>query len=372
MSDTRDIISQSIASMREDGPGDGGPDVSTDTPDVDTSTESVEPTDTGDSTGDHPEESDTPAVPEPVSETPEAPAVPEPPKDNEDFDTEPEFTTDKNGRKMVNRIPQPRVKKMVERAVARVTEAKEKEFTERVSTYETRIRDYEGLGEIMATDPDRFFSMLQNAYPAYKQFGKQGAQPAAPAEQARDNDPMPQPDARLADGTPAYSPEGFQKVQEWQARQVEQRVLGKVNERYGWVDEERQARERQEAAVPVVRAQIQDATQNWDGFKEHADEILAELRADTQQRLSLHDAYRVVMNRKIKAEREAWAKEREQLVTTRNKTREEVLREIQGRPAATATVPATAAARPDPAAGAEPRDTRDIIRERIAGLRRTA
>jgi len=378
VSDTRSIIEASIANIREDGPGDGGPEplASPDTPDIDTSDAPADPVDAPE-----PAEGDTPAVPEPVSETP---ATPEPPKeekpaaDNEDFDTEPEFTQDKNGRKIVNRIPQPRVKKMVERAVAKATEAKEREFTEKVSIFEQQIKGYEDLGEIMATDDGRFMQMLAQAYPAYRKYVEGGAaQPAVKTPAPGADDPMPPPDARLADGTPAYSPEGFQKVQDWQARQIEQRVLGQVNEKYGWVDQERQAREREQAAVPVVRAQLQEAMQHWDGFADSADEILAELRSDSEAaartgrppKLSLHDAYRVVMNRKIKAEREAWQKERESLKTDRNKTREEVLKEIQGRPSSTATVPTTPTVRPDADA---PRDSKEIIRQAMAGLRRTA
>lgn len=375
MSDTREIISQSIANLRESSPesSDSTPIESSEsnessvesTPDPETSTDPA-PASSGD---------ETPSAPEPVSTLPvEPPAEEKKPEESDDFGSEPEFTTDARGRKQVNRIPHPRVKKMVESAVAKARSEAETEFGQKISTYEQRIQEYEGVGQVMASDPDRFLAMLQQAYPVYrKYFGEAQGQPAQQQQQPSyaQNDPMPQPDAVLADGTPAYSPEGFQRVQEWQARQVESRVLDKVNEQFGWVQQERQQRELIEAQRPVVRQQLNDAMTNWDGFQEHFDAILAELQNDRAGRLTLHDAYRTVITRAHKAKLDEALKQAEALKADRNKIREEVLRELQTRPAATAALPSGATPRTE--SGGDPntvRDTRDVIREAIAKIRR--
>ncbi len=330
MPDTRDIIATSIANIRGDGPADGGPEPIDAAPPTDNNTADTPDADAG--------------SPDAASDsTPAAPATP----NNDDVDKEPEYTVDADGREIVNRIPHPRVKTMVAHAVARATEAKAREL----STAQARITEMDRIGEIMERDPDRFIAMLQQAHPGYRAYAKAGASGAAPITPAA-GDPRPQPDARLADGTPAYSPEGFQKVQEWQARQIEQRVLGQVDEKYGWVDQQRQAHQVRESVIPQVRQQIADATANWDGFTAHQDAILAELRADSAEaertgrppRLSLHDAYRIVINRAHKTEREKWQK-----APHPDKTQPPATRHT---------------------ADTEPRDTRDIIRAAIAPLKR--
>jgi hypothetical protein len=375
--------------MRQDAPADGGPDpvIDGDAPDLggdDTpdagdgglDDADLDPAAAGDGDDDPPA---APVVPK-VEDKPKDEPKPEEKTDEDDFSKEPEFTTDKNGRKRVNSIPQPRVKKMVENAVTKAVTAKETEHTEKVKTFEKQIAEYEDLGSIMATDPDRFFGMLQSAYPAYKQYAKGGAAPAATPAAPQVNDPMPQPDGRLADGTPAYSPEGFQKVQEWQARQIEDRVLKQVGEKYKYLDDEKATREAREAAIPQVRSQISNAMQQWDGFKENFDAILTELRTDSQEaertgrapKLTLHDAYRVVINRQYKAERDKTQKEIEALKVDRNKVREEVIAELRQRPTSTATTPTALVTRPDAADSnvGQPRDTAAIIRESIASMRR--
>lgn len=389
MADTHSIITSSIANMRQDGPADGGPDPVSDG--------GSDPGVTDDFGGDEPDlpsgdDLDPADDNDPGERVPVAPVVAdptekkveEPPKDKvdeDDFEKEPEFKVDASGRKQVNRIPQPRVKKMVETAVSKAVAAKDTEHTAAVKQFEERIANYDGLGEIMATDPDRFMSMVASAYPQYKQYVKAGGEQPKPAaaEHVAANDPMPAPDARLADGTPAYSPEGFQKVQEWQARQVEGRVMKTVGEKYKWLDDQRAADQAREAAKPQIRAQMQHARENWDGFQDNFDAILTELQNDSAEaqrtggmpKLSLHDAYRVVITKQHKAEREKLQKDMDTLKTDRNKMREEILAELRTRPSNTAAVPATAAARPDPAnTDGQSRDTASIIRASISGLRR--
>jgi len=187
---------------------------------------------------------------------------------------------------------------------------------------------------------------------------------------------MPEPDGQMPDGTPAYTPVGFRKVQEWQKRQTKNEVMAAVKEQYGWVDEAKKAHDTRQAEIPRVRSQIADARKNWEDFEPNVDAILAELQADSQAaeragrepQLTLHDAYRIVIGRVRKAERDKHAKELETLKTDRNKMREDVLKELNQRPHSTATVPTTPVARTD-AADDNAKDTKDLIRDSIARLR---
>lgn len=378
MSDTRSVIEASIASARQDSPADGGPEP----------TETADAPESGGSGDPDPEPETDLADPDPVDADPDEPAKvaePEPVKEpvekkpeDDDFDKEPEYTEDKNGRKQVNRIPQPRVKKMVEHAVAKAVEAERAAHTEKIGGFEKQLKSYDQLGEIMESDPDRFMQMLTSTHPAYKQYVKGGAAPVPEKSPAAD-DPMPAPDARLPDGTPAYSPEGFKAVQDWNARQVEARVLGKVNEQFKWVNDAKAAEDRRAAEAPKIRQQIGHALSNWEGFKENFNDILSELRTDSEQaaregrepQLTLHDAYRVVTNRTNKAEREKLAKEVETLKTDRNKMREDILKELQGRSTSTAALPTTPVVARDTDPVTDPKaSTRDVIAASVARMRR--
>lgn len=381
MSDTRSIIAASISNIRQDGPADGGPEPSAPEPAASDDQGAADDTATGfidepgdDDPGPVTSDDDTDGVagdPPPAAPVPE-PVTPDPKPedkatDNDDFDKEPEKIRDKNGREVVNRIPQPRVKRMVENAVKKAEAAKDEAHAATTGALRKQLDEFETYGVVMATDPERFMSMLAAAYPAYQQYAKGAAQPAA-ALPDEASDPMPQPDGRLGDGTPAYTDKGWAAYNDWKDRQVERRVMAKVGEKYKYLDDQKAAEDARAAAVPRIRQQIADATEHWEGFKDHADAILTELRNDTAGRLSLHDAYRVVMLRNIAAEREGWAKERETLKTDRNKLREEILAEINKRPVSTGAVPGA-----PPVAAAStptgPRSTRDIIAEAARTLR---
>lgn len=350
------IISDSISSIREDAPGDR-----TDTvPDVVEDAEAA-PTEGTDASA-------APAAPEaPVVEPAKDPAkvaddkTPDEEKKDE-LDGQPDFTVDSQGRKRENKIGHSRVRVMVSKAEEKGAKAKEAEYAPKIAQYESRLNEMERIGSVMDSDPDRFVSMLAAANPAYQKFLTGAGKPAAPAAPVPDE--MPQPDGKLPDGTPAYTPEGFQKVLAWQATQVENRLA----ERYKPIETAYKSQQAIEAQVPVVRAQMQKAAK-WEGFTEHQDEIISVLQADSAEaakfgrlpQLSLEDAYRQVVIPKLKAANE-------KLKTDRNTMRAELLKELAAQPASTATV-ATAVV---PAKGDsdEPKEVEDIIRASIAGLKR--
>lgn len=367
MSETRSIIESSISSIREDSPADGGPEP------ADTGSESVElGGDTPEPVASGDDEGDTGEIAAPAAPVAEV-KPPEPEPENDDFDKEPEFTTDARGRKTANRIPHTRVAVMVKKAVEKAQAALQPKLQE----YEARVNQFEGLGQIMATDADRFMSMLAQAYPAYAKY-TQPQPAAAPAAHAED-DPEPGPDGELSDGTPAYTVEGFRKREEWKERQLTKKIEGQWAQKYGWLDKERQAREAQEAAIPQVRAQMDTAMRSWDGFQANFNDILAELQRDSAEsltrglppQLSLHDAYRVVMHRKHTAEVEELKKAAESLKTDRNKLRAEILAELKQTPTSTAANPGVPAPAPIPVPVNEDGETstKALIRRAIAGIK---
>lgn len=362
--DTRSVIESAISGSREDSPADGGPESSATVvddaadamPAVDDAPEPVDPGDIPDGEG--------PAKPaEPVKKEEEKP-------ENDDVNAEPEFKTDALGRRTTNKIPQVRVKVMVAKAVEKAVAAKDTEYGEKIKTYEAQTARAQDLDRLVDTDPDRFMRELAEHNPAYKAYIKGGA-PAAPA--APVDEPMPPPDGQYPDGTPGYTVEGQKKLEDWRIQQAENRAVARMEKKYGWIDEQKKAHDVREAQIPVIRSQIADARKNWEDFETHSDAILAELRRDSEEaatnrrdpQLTLHDAYRIVMGRNRKTERETHAKELEKLKIDRNKMREEIVAELNGRPRSTATTPAAPVARPDAAADDANKSTRDVIRDAI-------
>lgn len=290
-----------------------------------------------------------------------------------------------------NRIPYSRVKKITEKAVS----AKEAELAEtvlgrklnpgekaidvvkqhvaRLPELETKVNDYEArltqVGEfetIMESQPQRFLQMLSQL-PAYREFfdfveqavSQQGGatqQQVAQQPAVSVDDPMPEPDQELSDGSRVFSMEGLQRLLDWKARQVEQKVTQTIEQRYKPIESEWQERRRIEATLPVVRAKLEEASK-WPLFNESEEEITRVLAANP--RMSLESAYQHVVFPKFQAERE-------KLAADRNKLRQELLAELKQAPTSTA-VPARATKPNPPAAG--PRSLEDIIKDEISKLK---
>lgn len=275
-----------------------------------------------------------------------------------------------------NRIPYSRVKKIVERAEKEAADKARKEFEgtsqPKVTEYETKIKDYEGrlqkvaeFEQLIEYRPQEFLNFL-SGLPAYKEFfdyiNKLAAQPqqaqATPAQEAYlDPSTMPQPDETLADGSKVYSLAGLAKRDEWLAKQVEARAIkaaeDKIAKRYEPIEQQWQAEQRRQQAIPLIQKQIAEA-RTWPHFADHEAEIIEVLKAD--QNITLDGAYRKVLTEKVLPK----------LQQDREAQRRDILDELKKKPIATAapTNPIKPAKTP-----AGPRSLEDVISEAVQSLK---
>jgi hypothetical protein len=287
-----------------------------------------------------------------------------------------------------NRIPYSRVKRIaanhakteVEKA-KKAWEAESSPFKSRVAELEPKVQDYEQrlikvgqFEQVMVNDPRSHLEMLSQL-PAYKDFfdfvnqaataarTPQQQQPAQAEAAPQADEPMPQPDFKLEDGTMVYSMDGLQKLQDWQTRQVEARVgktyeqklnerLAEVDKQYAPLKQRYEAEQYMAQVVPQIQKQIETARQ-WPLFNENEDEITKALQADNS--LSLEGAYRQVVIPKLQA--------------NRDQMRTSLLAEIQKKPASTA-VTRSAATKPNTQPASPTGDLTDIITQQVknAGL----
>jgi hypothetical protein len=293
-----------------------------------------------------------------------------------------------------NRIPYSRVKKITEKAadkaasdlaevalgrklnpgekaldVVKAHVAQLPELQTKVTDYETRLSSVGQFENVMANEPERFLGMLARI-PAYKEFFEfvqkasdlMDSQAAGTAQAAPGQEPvtfaagagMPEPDEELSDGSKVYSMEGLKTLLAWNAQQVEQKVTKQFEDRYKTVEpavKDWQEQRRIQAALPVVRKQIEEAKQ-WPLFAESEEAIIGVLKANPQ--ISLEGAYRQIVFPKLVAER--------------NKVRQDVIREAQTAPTST-SVPTRAASKPGPQTPNGPRKLEDIIKEQVERLK---
>lgn len=273
-----------------------------------------------------------------------------------------------------NPIPYSRVRKIVDKntkdITAKVTKDVESKYTPQLQERDTKIKDYEErldrvgqFEQIMEHKPREFLQMLSNL-PAYKPFfeavarvaqaqqsGTGAAPTTAPTVAGSTDDPMPQPNRKLTDGSEFYDMEGLQKLLDWQTRQVEKRVTqqleSRVSERYGPIEQEWRRNQQIAQVMPIIEQQIAEA-RTWPLFSENEPAIIEALQKD--QRLSLEGAYRQIVVPKMTADK--------------NRMRTEILDEIRRKPSATAA-PATRTT-PRAAAAAAPKSGDDVILAALA------
>ena len=273
-----------------------------------------------------------------------------------------------------NRIPYSRVKKITEKATREAVEAKVKEFEPKLQEFETKVKDYEtkfsrvaAFEDVMINNPEKFLGIL-SGIPAYRQFFNaveeafekitpgQGTKPQTPVDQPVE-DGMPQPNAKLADGSMVYDMDGLKSLMDWHAKQVEDKVTKQVEQRYKPIETEWQAHQRVQELVPKVQAQISEA-RTWDQFSENEAEIVKALQSNP--RLSLEGAYRQVVLPKLKVDKE-------KLALDRTKMREELLKELKQAPKSTSAT--TATSKTTPTESQEPRDLLEVIAEQVKTLK---
>lgn len=285
-----------------------------------------------------------------------------------------------------NRIPYSRVQKITQKAVSEVAEAvlgrklapgeKPAEVVKarmaELSALQPKVQEYEArltkVGEfenVMANEPKRFLQMMEGI-PVYKPFfdavraafaAQQGqATPTGvatgqPSVATTEEDPMPEPNEELADGSKIYNMEGIKSLLAWNARQTESRVTKQIEERYKPIESEWKHRQQLESVMPVIRKQIEEA-KTWPLFTENEEEITKLLNED--QHISLEGAYRKVVLPK--------------LVVDRTQVRQQVIAELQTAPKSTAVTGNKSATKP--AAPTGPRKLEDIIAEQVEALKR--
>lgn len=311
------------------------------------------------------------------------PTAASPDPDPDDFDAQPVERVDALGRKRENAIPHSRVQKMIAKKQAQAEQAvitqiaqslgiskAEAELkldditgalTERstkMTDYEARLKVAEQVDHIMATDPDRLIQMLAQADPRYARFAKVLEAAASAAATQVDDDPEPQPDYDLGNGQMTYSLEGMRKRDAWKERQIEKKLLGKLDEKLSPYEQERQQREtaqRRDAltrdASAAINARLTKARQSWPQFTEHEDAIATAITQNPQ--LTLEDAYMQVVMPKLAADRQ--------------KLWQEFIAEQNKHPHSTsATTAAAATAAPT---DGKPKSTADIARRVMASMK---
>lgn len=350
MADTSSIVAGAISEARDAGTFDGAGDVNAG---IDSAPVAAEPVAT-------PVEA-TPAAPD-AATTPAAPPI-----DPEDVDAELTALAARRD----NRIPQPRVAKMVEKARAKATAAHQVELKtvqDKLIAAEQKANLLDSLDKLATNDPARYIELLGRANPAYREFVRQQkvAETVAPTTAAAvAADPMPAPDAQFPDGSKGYSEQGLAALQSWTKREAKREatdeVLKQVNERFGPLEKQWRAQQTYAVTRQHATQTITDLRSVWgDLLDKHDAEIGQAVAEDNVQAQRLGrpvtPADRIVarvLTPKLRGDREA--------------LRTEWTKELNARPAAAAkSVPAAAASAP---VFDGPRTTADIVREAMANAR---
>jgi hypothetical protein len=260
-----------------------------------------------------------------------------------------------NGRE--NRIPYSRVKKIVENAEkAAITplQTKVTEYEGKLKAYEAGFNRVAQFEHTMLNEQPKFLQMLSQI-PAYQPFFRavqelqsQAQKQAQTQPQVVDNDPMPQPDA---DGT--YTMDGLKGLLDWQARQVRAQVQTEVDTKYGPIQQQYEAQQNLQRAMPRVEAQIRRA-RTWPKFNENEQEITNFLaRYPTAK---LEDAYMNVVLPKLQADVES---AKASATVNMAEARKKLLAELKQAPAST-SAPGRSV-RPSPVAPTGKQSLEDVI-----------
>lgn len=249
----------------------------------------------------------------------------EPVAGDDDFSAIPE--KDAQGR--TNRIPHPRVKKMVEtaskKAVDAFTKATHEPLVNEVGVYRDRFAKIEQVEQTMFNKPGQMLDILATI-PGYteefeRRFGKGGS--ATGTARPAGDDLEPGPDVKDEKGVAiGYSQEGLKALREWDRRQAVKLAEETLGARIKPFEEraktEKEQREAYQTRSVGVANELERAAK-WDGFVENAEEILKVIKEDNDQAIAAnrarpgtgklkHDllsAYHSVVHAKMKADRAA-------------------------------------------------------------------
>lgn len=260
-----------------------------------------------------------------------------------------------------NRLPYSRVRKIVENARKKLTDAHTTELTTRdgkLTAAEARLKLVEQAEQLASTDPDRYLAMLAKSNPAYARFlasPAAEAKPAAKAVEAR-----PAPDFTYEDGSKGYTEAGLEKLLQWNADQAVTAAVSRVEEtyskRFGPIEEQWKAQQVAAEQMPRINAQIERAVKTWgktfeDDYKlNDKSEVLQYMKANPD--VPFDACVAAVMLPKAQLDR--------------NKMRADLLTEINARPAAAAKGVLPVAKVGAPATLDGPRRLEDVIAEAAA------
>ncbi len=374
MADLADIITNAVADATPDNtPSPEGNDP-VDTDPVDESANEGDPT--GDPDPVNPDPADTSDDPDPAREaakTPEIdpttgkPKVEEKPVEKDELTKELEalgLKEPKEGERE-NRLPFKRVKKITEnygKKVAARYEAELAPLKTEVSTLRQTAETVKNVDRLIATDPDRYLTMLAGIHP--KLYGKylQGGTVAAPAgdkpapKAESKLGPRPAADHKFEDGSMGYTPEQHEKLLDWVAAKAKEDALvearAELDQRFKPLDDERKGREEFHKQVDDVKAETARIREAYgpEVLAKYENQIVEHMKKNPT--MSASKAAREIIMPALQADR--------------NKMRTEILVETKERPKAAKTAPV------DTSKSTEednPTTIEGVIAKSIAGLK---
>lgn len=292
-----------------------------------------------------------------------------------------------------NSIPHPRVVKIAENAAKKMNEAvilERDDFKQKFEASTQELEPYKATDELILSDPDRYVGMLALMHPKlYGKFVATGrSEPTTPEKETKrpvsgNVGTRPAPDHKFEDGSMGYTPEQHEKLLEWVADSARVAAVAEAEERLGKrlgpLEDRYKADQSAKDAMPEIRRQFKEAhelygdlfDQDYKLADQGKSEVLNAMRANKAARqpyldkqmippmaaLTFEAACAKILLPKIKASGKA----------DRDKMREELTAELNGRKAAAVTGPAASTQAP---ASKGKETTADVTRAalRSAGL----
>lgn len=273
---------------------------------------------------------------------------------------------DKNGK--VNRIPHPRVKQIVEKAVARERETLTTAHTTAIAERDTKLKDQgeyidrvTRIESIMVEDPDRFLTMLPYVNPKYAELlAKVAPEETKSTVVSTDDIKLPPPDYDLGNGQKTYSVEGLQSFVTALVTKVSQQTraetLAEVDKRVKPVVERHETAEKMNSVLDQIQQRVDYARQNWPGFKDNEPAIQ---RLVIDKKMSMQDAY-------LKVKEDLYQEGLAKAKTDEAALREKIMKELKERPTSTSTTTGAAVSRKSDPAAPGTRPLEAVINDAIA------
>lgn len=278
-----------------------------------------------------------------------------------------------------NRLPHSRVRKIAENYGKKVSakfETTIKEKDTQITQANDRLKNFDNADRLIASDPDRYISMLAAIHPEYKKFIAGGmvketpkvdttpaAADAATTAAITALGPRPAHDAKYEDGSLGYSLEQHDKLLDWiekkakieSVAEARTEARAEMDRRFGPIEKERAAQAEREQTVPIVKAQVQAVKDTWgaDLVKKHEPAIVKAMKDNPLWTPAEAAAFVLVPLTKA----------------DRNTMRTELLVEMEGRKKAAAPAAKSAITAGKEGTNDEPRSLEDVVREAVRTLR---